>query len=316
MIYAGTHARPPLLVGENIVQELGRGELRQRILHGVSLTIEPCELVALTGTSGSGKSTLLYLMGALDKPTSGRVLYQGTDLTAMNDADRADFRGNSLGYIFQFHFLLAEYTVIENVSLPLMRRGVRTRDAEAAADEALALLGLSALRKRRPGQLSGGQQQRVAIARAIAHKPALLLADEPTGSLDARNAAAVFAALKHLTRAHNTAVLMVTHDPALAASCDRTIALADGRIAQETRKARSDESRRQLAPSLRGASFPPDATDTGTKTDEEFALALEGAEAADAETITIRGISDDEADDWSGSTEFLQQRPPTHRKKP
>ncbi len=293
-----------LLVGENIVQDLGRGELMQRVLHGVSLAIEPSELVALTGTSGSGKSTLLYLMGALDKPTSGRVLYQGLDLTAMNDQDRADFRGNALGYIFQFHFLLAEYTVLENVSLPLLRRGVRTRDAEAAADEALSLLGLSTLRKRRPGQLSGGQQQRVAIARAIAHKPALVLADEPTGSLDARNAAAVFAALKHLTRVHNTAVLMVTHDPALAASCDRTIALADGRVVSETRGGANVA--RPAHPT-----FPsPVPSDRLPQSGEALAMALEDADAADAETIMTAGISDDELDNWNGSTEVMRTPPP------
>ncbi|MFO0662794.1 MAG: ABC transporter ATP-binding protein [Polyangiaceae bacterium] len=300
---AQTHAAStpmPLLIGENLVQELGRGELRQRVLHGVSLAIQPSELVALTGTSGSGKSTLLYLMGALDKPTSGRVLYRGTDLTAMSDRDRAHFRGHSLGYIFQFHFLLAEYTVLENVSLPLVRCGIRTRQAEAAADEALELLGLSSLRARRPGQLSGGQQQRVAIARAIAHKPALVLADEPTGSLDARNAAAVFAALKHLTRAHHTAVLMVTHDPSLAASCDRTISLADGRITAETRNERRDASQRSL-----------DDADTN----EQLALALEGADAADAETIATDAIRADELDDWSGSTEFLHSRGPKNPKR-
>lgn len=292
---------PPLLSGRAISHDLGRGELKQRVLHGVSLTVNPRELVALTGTSGSGKSTLLYIMGALDKPTAGHVHFRGVELTAMGDADRANFRGTSLGYIFQFHFLLAEYTVSENVALPLLRQGKGTRVARHAASEALELLGLSALGARYPGQLSGGQQQRVAIARAIAHKPALVLADEPTGSLDARNADAVFAALMHLTRAHNTAVLMVTHDPAMAASCDRTIGLADGRIVSETRRGESAAGAERAA--IHHASGAAPKVLSFESTGENLALSLKQAERADSETIVQR----DGAEFGPGDTVVLRK---------
>ena len=262
-----------LLRCQDVHQMLGRGEHLSHVLHGVSLDVHAGEFVALTGSSGSGKSTLLYICGALDKPTSGQVFFQGQEMTSMPDNARATFRGRHLGYIFQFHFLLPEFTVIENVALPLERQGLPSASCKKAAMDALEVLGLTGLAGRRPTQLSGGQQQRVAIARAIVHKPALLLADEPTGSLDSRNAAAVFWALEHLTRAFGTAVVMVTHDPSLAASCDRWVTLADGRIVGEKRRGELVDSK---------------PASTEAETSRRFNELLELAEEADAETVVMR----------------------------
>jgi len=285
---------PALLEARDVVQELGRGELRQRILHGVSLRVRKGELVALTGTSGSGKSTFLYILGALDRPVSGKVFYRGHDLTAMRDDDRARFRGQNLGYIFQFHFLLSELSVEENVALPSRRHGLSPKQALANAHAALRTLGLERFARRMPTQLSGGQQQRVAIARAIAHRPALILADEPTGSLDSHNAAAVFAALQHLARANATAIVMVTHDPTLAAACDRWVTLADGRVIE-------DRVRQAGAPAqpMRPAAFA-----NLQRSAENLAQYIGSAERADDETIVLRPkIEDDDLAEtrlWTG----------------
>ncbi|MFI5301970.1 MAG: ABC transporter ATP-binding protein, partial [Polyangiales bacterium] len=162
------------------------------ILHGIDVSIARGEFVALTGASGSGKSTLLYLLGALDRQTSGEIWIDGMEMGALDDDERAAFRNERLGFVFQFHFLLPELNTLENVTLPMIRRGVARTEAEDRAYETLAMLGLETLWDRMPGQLSGGQQQRVSIARAIANSPSIVLADEPTGNLDSHNAALVF----------------------------------------------------------------------------------------------------------------------------
>jgi lipoprotein-releasing system ATP-binding protein len=209
----------------------GKSVVPRTVLEGVTVSVPCGQLVALTGASGSGKSTLLYLLGALDRPTSGDVWLDGTSLGALDDDDRAQLRNERLGFVFQFHFLLPEFTVLENVILPVLRRGVLTR---AAAEEhgyaLLELLGLGDLWKRKPGQLSGGQQQRVSIARALANDPSLLLADEPTGNLDSRSAEVVFEVFARLAHEQGRTIVMVTHAADLAARADRQIVLRDGRV--------------------------------------------------------------------------------------
>jgi lipoprotein-releasing system ATP-binding protein len=215
-------------------RDLGVGAGRQTILHGVSLSIGEGEFVALTGASGSGKSTLLYLLGALDRQTDGEVWLDGVEIGALDDDDRARFRNERLGFVFQFHFLLPEFTVLENVILPILRRGdVSPSEAEDRGDEALRMLGLDDLHRRKPGQLSGGQQQRVSIARAVANDPLLILADEPTGNLDSKNAEAVFEIFSELAHHRGRTIVMVTHDVDFARRASRQIRLKDGGLVSD-----------------------------------------------------------------------------------
>lgn len=214
----------------------GKGVAEQVILHDISLQIRRGEFVALTGASGSGKSTLLYLLGALDKPSKGEIWLDGCEVSGLSDDDRAAFRNERLGFVFQFHFLLSEFSVLENVTLPMLRRGVPRDEAETRAYEALTLLGIADLWKRRPGQLSGGQQQRVSIGRAVANDPAIILADEPTGNLDSKNGALVFEIFGELARNEGRTILMVTHDTAFSEKTDRHITLRDGRVVSDVRK--------------------------------------------------------------------------------
>jgi lipoprotein-releasing system ATP-binding protein len=224
----------PLLVAEQLTRDLGDDEVKHRVLDGIDLAVGEGEFVALTGPSGSGKSTLLYLLGALDRPTSGRVLLDGVDLSLLDDDERARLRGERLGFVFQFHFLLPELSVLENIVVPMWRRGGAPLDAiRARAREVLESLGLGDLGARRPHQLSGGQQQRVAIARAVAGRPRLLLADEPTGNLDSKNGEIVVEIFRKLASEEEIAVVMVTHEMSFAARTDRQIQLRDGRIVGE-----------------------------------------------------------------------------------
>lgn len=223
-------SEPLLLEAREVVRDLESDAGKQRILHGVSLGAKRGELLALTGASGSGKSTLLYLLGALDRPSSGAILHEGRDLGALSDDERASYRGRRLGFVFQFHFLLPEFSAEENVMLPMLKAGRPPAEASRLAREAMGAVGLGGLFDRRPSQLSGGQQQRVAIARAFAHGPGVLLADEPTGSLDSSNAKVVFSILARLARERGTAVVLVTHDAELAGACDRWITLRDGHV--------------------------------------------------------------------------------------
>lgn len=206
------------------------------VLHGLDLIVEREDFAALIGPSGSGKSTLLNLIGLLDQPSAGELYLLGEPTSTMDDAERTRLRGESIGFVFQFHHLVQAFTALDNVLMPLMLR--HGRPSRAAIDKGrtlLAAMGLEKFAQTRPNQLSGGQQQRVAIARALVTEPALLLADEPTGNLDTRTAADVFELMRRFGREVGCAVLLVTHDPRLSAACDRTIDLVDGRIVSDTR---------------------------------------------------------------------------------
>ncbi len=204
------------------------------VLHGIDLRIGRSDFAALIGPSGSGKSTLLNLIGLLDTPSSGELYLLGQATRGMDDAGRTALRGNSIGFVFQFHHLIQAFTAIDNVLMPLMlAQGKPDQAALQKARELLAAVGLEKLANSKPNQLSGGQQQRVAIARALITEPALLLADEPTGNLDTRTASEVFELFRRFNRERGCAVLLVTHDPRLSSTCDRTIDLVDGRIVSD-----------------------------------------------------------------------------------
>ncbi|MEL0619767.1 MAG: lipoprotein-releasing ABC transporter ATP-binding protein LolD [Pseudomonadales bacterium] len=218
-----------ILEATNINKIYDEGAVSTQVLTGLDLTVHAGERIAIVGTSGSGKSTLLHLLGGLDTPTSGEVWLHGQLLNSMNETERGAMRNKHLGFIYQFHHLLAEFTAIENVAMPLlMRPEVSTTDARKQAVEILESVGLEHRLMHRPGELSGGERQRVAIARALVTKPSLILADEPTGNLDYDNAQSVFGLLSELQSTMQTALLMVTHDRNLAALADRQLLLRNG----------------------------------------------------------------------------------------
>ena len=201
------------------------------VLHGIDLRLDEGEFVALIGPSGSGKSTLLNLIGLLERPTAGRIAIAGQDIAGLDEAGITRLRGITIGFVFQFHHLLPGFTALENVTMPaVIQRGVSDDEAEARARELLARVGLAGAEHKRPGELSGGMQQRVAIARALSLSPRLILADEPTGNLDTKSAEDVFELLLEFNRLTRAACLIVTHDPRLAARCQRQIEIVDGRI--------------------------------------------------------------------------------------
>jgi lipoprotein-releasing system ATP-binding protein len=206
------------------------------VLHGIDTVLERGEFAALIGPSGSGKSTLLNLIGLLDRPTGGRVYIEGQEAGTLEDADLTRLRGRSVGFVFQHHYLLPEFTALENVMMPIL--AARGRPDQEMRDSAAALLdrvGLTPWRDKKATDISGGQQQRVAIARSLAMKPALVLADEPTGNLDTKSADSVFDVLRDINETSRTTFLIVTHDPRLAQRCDRIIELVDGRIVSDRR---------------------------------------------------------------------------------
>jgi lipoprotein-releasing system ATP-binding protein len=201
------------------------------VLRGVDLTLEAGEIVALVAPSGAGKSTLLHLAGLLDRPDGGSILVAGRDAGVLSDAARTAIRRDTIGFVYQMHHLLAEFSALENVMLPQMIAGHPRRAAAARARELLGVFGLGERAQHLPGKLSGGEQQRVAIARALANSPAVLLADEPTGNLDVATAGVVFEELLRVVREQRVAALIATHNPELAARMDRTVTLRDGRVA-------------------------------------------------------------------------------------
>ena len=220
-----------LLVAESLTRTLP-GELPVTLVADVSLSIARGEFVSIVGPSGSGKSSLLYLLGLLDRPSSGRLVLDGEDTSAFGEDRLADTRLAKLGFVFQFHFLLPEFSLLDNVALP-MRRLARLPDAEQAprALQLLERLGLAGHAHKQPHQISGGQRQRVAIARALANRPLLILADEPTGNLDSASSQNVRAILRELVDDGDTTVVTVTHDTQFAAGADRVVTLVDGRLA-------------------------------------------------------------------------------------
>jgi lipoprotein-releasing system ATP-binding protein len=208
-----------------------QGERRLEVLHGVSLDLRPGEIVALVGQSGSGKSTLLHIAGLLERPDEGDVVVDGRSAGKLGDRERTALRREFLGFVYQYHHLLPEFSAIENVILPQMLNGVARGSARKRAEELLTMVGLRERLDHRPGRLSGGEQQRVAIARAVANAPRVLLADEPTGNLDSTTSETVFQQLLALVQETGMAALIATHNHELAARMDRTLTLRDGVLA-------------------------------------------------------------------------------------
>ncbi len=221
---------PPVLQAERVTRILP-GEVPVTLVQDADVIIERGEFVVIRGPSGSGKSSLLYLLGLLDRPTSGRLLLDGEDTGAFDEDRLADTRLQKLGFVFQFHFLLAEFTALDNVMMPMRRLAQLPPPAQRErAGGLLRDLGLAGHEHKRPAQLSGGQRQRVAIARALANDPVLILADEPTGALDTKSSENVRGILHDLTRARGCSIVAVTHDTHFAAAADRRIEIVDGRI--------------------------------------------------------------------------------------
>jgi lipoprotein-releasing system ATP-binding protein len=219
----------PILVGEDLEREYKTGPETVRVLRGASITIGAGEVVALVGASGVGKSTLLHLLGALDRPSAGRVLYQGEDLFARGEAALARYRRQEVGFVFQFYNLLGEMTALDNAMLPALIARRPRREARERAAAALAEVGLGDRLQHRPGEMSGGEQQRVAIARALMNGPRVILADEPTGNLDPKTSEVVYDLFLQLQAARGIAFLIATHNPELARRADRIYRLVEGR---------------------------------------------------------------------------------------
>jgi len=217
-----------------VCKTYGRGQAAQEVLHGVDLDLAGGEFSALIGPSGSGKSTLLNLVGLLDRPTAGSLTIVGEETSKLEDAALTRLRGRSIGFIFQYHNLIAAFSALENVMMPLLvAQGRPTPQMQERAAELLRLVGLERFKNQRTDELSGGQQQRVAIARALAADPPLVLADEPTGNLDTKSADGVFQLMRDVNAHSGTTFLIVTHDPRLAQRCDRIVELVDGRIVND-----------------------------------------------------------------------------------
>ena len=230
----------PLVTVQNVTKTFEHEGRSLQVLKGIDLEIGAGEMVTIVGPSGAGKSTLLHLIGTLDLPTEGRILYDGRDVTLLGSSDLAEFRNRSIGFVFQFHHLLPEFTALENVMMPGLIQGGRR--LENRARELLSEVGLSERLTHRPGELSGGEQQRVALARALLMQPKLVLADEPTGNLDSQTSNSVQSLIFDLNRRHGITFLIVTHSRDFAAMMPRQVSMKDGRIDSDERRAQPLEN--------------------------------------------------------------------------
>jgi lipoprotein-releasing system ATP-binding protein len=217
-----------VLEGVDLVKEFVQGGVTLQVLRGANIKVRAAERIAIVGASGSGKTTLLQLLGGLDLPTRGTVGIAGSAMNQLNDTERGRLRNHAVGFVYQFHHLLPEFTALENVAMPLLVRRMSPRAAKHQAETLLARVGLAERLDHRPSQLSGGERQRAAVARALVTRPKLVLADEPTGNLDGKNAAQVFELMLELNRELGTSLVIVTHDERLAARLDRVLTLTEG----------------------------------------------------------------------------------------
>jgi lipoprotein-releasing system ATP-binding protein len=218
-----------LIRAEQLVKTFGNGAKRVEVLKGIDLTFRSGERAAIVGASGVGKTTFLHILGTLDRPTSGKVFYEGEDIFTFDEKALAHFRNRRIGFVFQFHHLLPEFTALENTMMPCLIQGISKVEAASRAETILTLVGLKERLTHKPGELSGGEQQRVAVARALVLEPKVLLADEPTGNLDMKTGESVFELLEELNRVKGVTLIMVTHNLKLADRMSRQIQLADGK---------------------------------------------------------------------------------------
>ncbi|OGP77185.1 MAG: ABC transporter ATP-binding protein [Deltaproteobacteria bacterium RBG_16_49_23] len=220
-----------LIQVQQLFKSFGNGAKKVEVLSGIDLAFSQGERVAIVGASGVGKTTLLHILGTLDRPTTGKVFYGGRDIFTLNEKDLAFFRNREIGFVFQFHHLLPEFSALENTMMPCLIQGISNKEAALRAEAILTLVGLKDRLSHKPGELSGGEQQRVAVARALVLEPKVLLADEPTGNLDTKTGESVFALLQDLNRMKGVTLIMVTHNPILAAQMPRQILLLEGKAA-------------------------------------------------------------------------------------
>lgn len=224
------HGNGPVLECRNVVRQFAEGESMLEVLSGVNLKVKPGERLAIIGASGCGKTTLLQIMGGLDEPTTGEVIVGGHSLAHTSEVKKGELRNRYVGFVYQFHHLLREFTAEENVAMPLLIRGVAMHEALERARTLLDRVGLGERLTHKPGELSGGERQRAAVARALITEPGLVLADEPTGNLDAGNGEHVLQLMLELNRELQTSLVIVTHDHSIAARMDRVLVLEDGRL--------------------------------------------------------------------------------------